>query len=64
MGSTDPVDRLTARETRTLLKEIREILWPADDPDEPWSPNTIAAIGDLIEKLRPPQRRAPAPDCK
>jgi len=68
MNSTDPVDRLTVHEARTLLKEIREILWPTHDPDEQWSPDTLVAIGDMIVQLRPAPRpaqpRATAPDGK
>jgi hypothetical protein len=58
MKPLDPVDRLTATDARRLLKSVREILWPARDPDEQWSPDTIAAIGDLIVELRPQTRAA------
>ncbi len=56
----DPIDALTAREARRLLQQIREVLWPREDPERQWSPDTLDAIGDALESLRLPDDRSSA----
>ncbi len=51
----DPIDALSAHEARVVLKQLREILWPLEDPDIQWSPDTLDAIGDLMEDFRMPE---------
>jgi hypothetical protein len=31
-----------------VLESLRAVLWPPDDPDEQWSPDTIAAVADIL----------------
>ena len=30
------------------VQDIRDILWPADDPDKPWGPETLDRIAELV----------------
>ena len=51
---SDPTDDLPLEECRDRLRRIREILWPEAEPDEPWSPDHLDLIGEILEDLRLP----------
>ena len=46
----DPLDRYGEDELRRRLRDIRDILWPPDNPDEPWDSDTIAYVAHLVPK--------------
>ncbi len=50
----DPIDAISAREAHVILKQLREVLWPREDPDIQWSPDTLDAIGELLVDFRVP----------
>jgi len=33
------------------LEAIRDILWPVDDPERSWTPDTTQEIADLMESI-------------
>ena len=40
------------------LTDVRDLLWPGDDPDAAWSPDTIDAIARELDFIRPVRDRA------
>ena len=40
---------LTDYHERVLL-QIREILWPAADPDQPWEADTIEDVANVLDR--------------
>lgn len=50
----DPIDELPLAECRDRLRRVREILWSEAEPDEPWSPDHLDLIGEVLEDLRLP----------
>ena len=38
------VEELTKAQLESLVLDIRMILWPTEQPDKPWSPDTLDAI--------------------
>lgn len=50
--ATEPgtdIDSLSLVELRGIVATIRELLWPLDDPEHDWSPDTTAAIARIFE---------------
>ena len=52
--SDEPFDQLTREEARDRLARVREILWPAMNPEEEWSSDHLQIIADILEDLRRP----------
>jgi hypothetical protein len=50
---------VTSSVQSTLLDDLREILWPRDDPNADWSPDTIDAIAQRLAFLRPDESIPP-----
>ncbi len=53
----DALDELSGPAARDLLRKIREVLWPEDDPAADWSPDHLDSIGELFATLRLPTIR-------
>lgn len=51
---TDPIHALPPEECRDRLLRIREVLWPAMEPDKSWSPDHFELIAQILEDLRLP----------
>ncbi len=56
----DPIGALPAADARELLKRVRSILWPPENPDEQWSPDHIDAISQVFADLRARRTDQPA----
>jgi hypothetical protein len=58
----DKLEQLTREQAVAALKEIREILFPADDVDQEWDSDTPEQVGYVIQGLDPdfdkPETRA------
>lgn len=37
----------------TVLRQISQVLWPPEDPEQSWSPDTIETIASLLMAHRP-----------
>jgi len=51
---------LQETELNKLIREIRDVLWPPEDPDEPWSPDTLDKIAMTLALygVKKPQRKS------
>jgi hypothetical protein len=49
MENATDIDSLSLAELRGIVATIRELLWPRDDLEHDWSPDTIAAIASIFE---------------
>jgi hypothetical protein len=54
VGGAAPIDNAAAQLDRILhaVADVRDLLWPADEPDRSWSPDTIDEIADRLAFLR------------
>ena len=50
----EPLDEIALEEARDRLARVREILWPANDPDKEWSADHIELVAEILEDLRRP----------
>ena len=51
--------RSTPRRDAEALKRIREILWPHDDPERQWTPDTLDRIAEVVTPHKPPMVNEP-----
>ena len=43
------IDTLPVETLREIVAEIRELLWPREDPEGQWSPDTLASVASVLE---------------
>ena len=46
--------RSTPRRDAEAIKQIRDILWPHDDPERQWTPDTLDRIAEVVMPTGPP----------
>jgi hypothetical protein len=46
--------RSSTRRDADAIKRVREILWPPDDPQRQWTPDTLDRIAEAVMPSRPP----------
>jgi hypothetical protein len=46
--------RFSARRDADAIEQVREILWPNDDPEQQWSPDTLDRIAEVVMPKGPP----------
>ena len=44
----------TPRRDAGAIKRIREILWPHDDPERQWTPDTLDRVAEVVTPHKPP----------
>jgi hypothetical protein len=49
--SGDAVEALTAGQARDVVAGVADCLWPGGEPDQPWSPDTLDEIADLLARF-------------
>ena len=47
--------KVSGNEARRALRRIHDVLWPAQDPDREWSPDTLEDIAQEFSALLPPE---------
>ena len=45
--------RSSTRRDADAIKRVREILWPRDDPERQWTPDTLDRIAEAVMPSRP-----------
>ena len=51
--------RSTPQRDAEALKRIREILWPHDDPERQWTPDTLNRVAEVVTPHKPPMVNKP-----
>src|SRR5688572_9923442 len=46
--------RSSSRRDADAIEQVREILWPHDDPDRQWTPDTLDRIAEVVQPNGPP----------
>lgn len=50
MRHFEGMESMSIEVLRAIVASTRELLWPLNDPDHEWSPDTIAAIANIFEE--------------
>ena len=45
--------RSTPRRDAEAIKQIRDILWPHDDPERQWTPDTLDRVAEVVTAHKP-----------
>jgi hypothetical protein len=51
--------RTTPRRDAEAITQIREILWPPDDPERQWTPDTLDRVAEVVAPRNPPMVNKP-----
>ena len=46
--------RSTLQRDAEAIRRIREILWPPDDPERQWTPDTLDRVAEVVTPHKPP----------
>ncbi|HEY5932784.1 MAG TPA: hypothetical protein VIT63_07695 [Nitrospira sp.] len=46
--------RSSTQQDADAIERVREILWPRDDPERQWTPDTLDRIAEVVMPSRPP----------
>src|SRR5437773_397083 len=47
-NSTSKTQRSSIQQDADAIKRVREILWPRDDPERQWTPDTLDRIAEVV----------------
>jgi hypothetical protein len=47
------INGLSSNDARRALRRIHDVLWPAEDPDREWSPDTLEDIAQVFSAILP-----------
>jgi len=53
-NSMPKTQRSSTRRDADAIERVREILWPHDDPQRQWTPDTLDRIAEVVMTIRPP----------
>jgi hypothetical protein len=52
--SVSTTQRSSTRQDADAIEQVREILWPHDDPQRQWTPDTLDRIAEVVRPDGPP----------
>src|SRR3954466_15787016 len=58
-NSMSKTQRWSIRRDADAIKRVREILWPRDDPERQWTPDTLDRIAEVVMPTGPPVGNKP-----
>ncbi len=58
-NSVSKTQRSSTRRDADEIEQVREILWPHDDPQRQWTPDTLDRIAEVVRPDRPPIMNKP-----
>ena len=53
-NSVSKTQRSSTRRDADAIEQVREILWPHNDPQRQWTPDTLDRIAEVVRPDRPP----------
>lgn len=58
----DTATLVVDNDAQQMVAQIREVMWPVDNPEEDWSPDTLDEIAEILSPRFPPTESMLTPE--